>query len=64
MYVNGTQVGALAKTGAIANEAGTNWLIGARTSASPAVFMSGRLDEVRIYNRALTAADVALLSNP
>ena len=40
---------------------GTDWLIGARTPSSPAAFMSGLLDDMRIYNRALTAGEVSQL---
>jgi hypothetical protein len=63
LYINGTQRGTIARTGPILDEAGVGWLIGARTPASPAIFMSGRLDEVRIYDRALSATDVVQLVN-
>jgi hypothetical protein len=62
VYINGAQITTLAKTGVIADEVGTGWLIGARSPASPAIFMNGRLDDVRIYNRSLTAADVTALN--
>jgi phage protein U len=63
VYVNGVQVATAAKTGAIADEVGVDWLIGARTPASPGAFMNGLLDEVRVYNRALAAADITQLNN-
>ena len=57
LYVNGTQVATRAQTGALATSDGplrfggnTVWA----ASSSP-----GRLDELRVYNRALTAAEVA-----
>ena len=55
MYVNGVQTGTQAQTGAL------------RTSTQPLRFggnavwrewFRGRLDEIRIYNRALTAAQI------
>ena len=61
VYLDGTQIGAIAKSGSIADEAGTAWLIGARTPANPTAFIAGLLDDVRIYSRALTAADLAFL---
>jgi subtilisin family serine protease len=64
VYVNGAQIVSLAKTGAIADEVGTSWLIGARTPATPSVFMHGLLDDVRIYNFALSAAEISVLNNP
>jgi hypothetical protein len=63
VYVNGTQQGMIARTGPIADEVGVGWLIGARTPAAPAIFMSGKLDDVRIYSRALSANDILSLFN-
>lgn len=63
-YVNGALVGQVARTGAIADEIGVAWLIGARRPSSPAIFMAGRLDDVRVYQSALTTAEIAgLYSN-
>jgi hypothetical protein len=66
VYVNGVQVASAAKTGAIADAVGIDWAIGAGIAANsvPLGFMNGLVDEVRLYNRALTPADVALLSTP
>jgi hypothetical protein len=61
LYLNGTQMASVGKSGAIADEAGTAWLIGARTPANPTACIAGLLDDVRIYNRALTGPDVAQL---
>ncbi len=63
VYLNGVQVKTAAKSGPIADEVGTAWLIGARTPANPGAFMHGLLDDVRVYTRALTGADVAELFN-
>ncbi len=55
IYVNGTLVGSQAKTGAIASS--TNQLqIGGDSIFGQ--FFSGMIDEVRVYNTALTAAQV------
>ncbi len=63
LYLNGVQLASVAKTGPIADEAGTNWLIGARTPANPATFMQGLLDDIRIYNFALAGSEVTQLYN-
>ena len=63
VYLDGVQVKTAAKSGPIADEVGTAWLIGARTPANPGAFMHGLLDDVRVYTRALTGADVAELFN-
>ena len=53
-YVNGTQVATQARTGAITTS--TNVLrIGGSAFGS---YFSGLIDEVRVYNRALTAAEI------
>lgn len=62
-YVDGREIGRTAKTGAIADDAGVNWTIGARTATSPAIFMNGSLDDVRIYNRALSAIEMREMYN-
>src|SRR4029077_12207922 len=55
LYVNGVQVASLAKTGAIATS--TNPLqIGGDSLYGQ--YFAGRIDEVRIYNRALSAAEI------
>ena len=55
VFVNGAQVGSRAVTGAITNDAGPLRIGG--NSVWPEWF-AGRLDEVRLYNRALTAAEL------
>jgi fibronectin type 3 domain-containing protein len=55
LYVNGTEVATLGRTGTL--QATTTPLrIGGNTYAGE--FFAGRIDEVRIYNRALSAAEV------
>ena len=56
LYVNGSQVGSLAATGsmAVSNRA---LRIGGSTTLSGRYF-AGRIDEVRIYNRALTQTEI------
>jgi hypothetical protein len=55
LYVNGTQVSSRAQTGPI--EVSTNPLqIGGDSIYRQ--YFSGRIDEIRVYNRALTAAEI------
>ena len=55
LYVNGVQVSSLAKTGSIATS--TNPLqIGGDSLYGQ--YFAGRIDEVRIYNRALSVAEI------
>ena len=55
LYSNGTQVGSQAVTGAMANSSGALRIGG---NAVWAEWFSGRIDDLRLYNRALTAAEV------
>jgi hypothetical protein len=54
-YVNGTQVSTRAQTGAIDVSTGSLRIGG---TAAYGEFFQGRIDEVRIYNRALSAAEI------
>jgi subtilisin family serine protease len=63
VYINGVQAASLARSGAIGDEAGTDWLIGARTPASPAIFVDGMLDDIRMYDLALSATEINQLSS-
>jgi hypothetical protein len=56
LYVNGTQVAAVARTGKLATS-GQPLRIGGNTVFNE--WFNGTLDEVRVYNRALSAAEVA-----
>jgi hypothetical protein len=55
LYVNGTLVNTRARSGEIATSNGVLRIGG---TAIREQFFSGRIDEVRIYNRALTAAEI------
>jgi hypothetical protein len=54
-YVNGTQAGSVAQTGNIQTSTGP-LRIGGNSVWSE--WFAGRIDEVRIYNRALTQAEI------
>ena len=55
-YVNGVLVGTTARTGTIAVSNGAIRIGG--NASSTGEFFNGMIDEVRIYNRALTAAEI------
>jgi hypothetical protein len=55
LYVNGLQVGTRAVSGALVTSTGALRIGG---NAVWGEFFRGRLDEIRIYNRALTAAEI------
>ncbi|HJU47198.1 MAG TPA: LamG-like jellyroll fold domain-containing protein, partial [Gaiellaceae bacterium] len=55
LFVNGTQAAQLAQTGPIATSSGVLRLGG---NAVWGEWFAGRLDDVRVYNRALTAAQI------
>jgi hypothetical protein len=55
LFVNGTQIASLATAGPIATSTGDLW-IGANNVWSE--WFSGAIDEVRVYNRALSAAEI------
>jgi glucose/arabinose dehydrogenase/chitodextrinase len=54
-FVNGTQVSSVARSGAIATSSGALSIGG---DALYGQYFSGRIDDVRIYNRALTAPEI------
>lgn len=56
LYINGVQVSSVAVTGNITVT--TNPLRIGGTTALSGQYFAGRIDEVRIYNRALTAAEI------
>ncbi|NOT57871.1 MAG: DUF1929 domain-containing protein, partial [Deltaproteobacteria bacterium] len=60
LYVNGTQVASRAQTGAIATSANPLRIGGNRVWGE---FFQGRIDEVRIYNRALNPAEIQTTMN-
>ena len=55
LYVNGTQVGSRAVSGSLATSTGALRIGG---NSLWGEYFAGRIDEVRIYNRALTAAEI------
>ena len=55
IFVNGTQVGTRAQTGAITTSASPLRIGG---NSAWGEYFAGRIDEVRVYNRALTAAEI------
>jgi hypothetical protein len=61
-YINGVSVGSTPLTGSISypNSNTEPWRIGRRGDAAPGYF-NGRIDEVRIYDRALTASEMKQL---
>jgi hypothetical protein len=67
MYVNGTEVSSYLTTtdgiGSRSDDSAINLTLGARQGVSVLGVLKGKLDEVRIYNRALSATEVAALYN-
>src|SRR5258708_3874484 len=62
LYVNGAQVASQAQTAPLATTTGTLQIGG---DSYPNEFFAGRIDQVRIYNRALTQAEIqADMTNP
>ena len=55
LYVNGTQVATVARTGSIAVSALPVWIGGNNPYGE---YFNGVIDEVRIYNRALSVAEI------
>src|SRR6185503_7505670 len=61
LYRNGQAIGS--KAGLVSVQVNTNWAIGARGGGG-ASFFSGAIDEVRMYNRALSESEINALSTP
>ncbi len=63
-YINGLNVGSTPLTGNITypNSNTEPWRIGRRGDAAPGYF-DGKIDEVRVYNRALSASEMKTLYN-
>lgn len=61
LYINGAVVDTTAKTGAI-NYSGSSDLFIGRTAGSSSNFHNGLVDDVRVYNRALTTAEMVQLT--
>jgi len=61
VYLNGSME---ASTGTVENYAGaaiTKWAVGYRYSSSPSAYFAGRIDELRVYSRALNPDEVEAL---
>jgi hypothetical protein len=63
LYLNGIEVGSTAKTGTLATSASVPVSIGRNPSETGTNFLRGAVDDLRIFNRALTAAEVTTLFN-
>jgi hypothetical protein len=62
LYVNGVQVSTRATTGVVQSSTNPLWIGGNQPYGE---FFQGLIDEVRVYNRALTASEVnADMGNP
>lgn len=62
LYLNGANNGGKAQSGNI-NDSENNLTIGASTKSTSETYFDGIIDEVRIYNRALTAQEIQRLYN-
>ncbi len=60
VYIDGSQAATATAKGSISPSAGTNLLVGA-DPIDPAAKFTGAVDEVRVYQRALSAAEIAAL---
>ncbi|MGD8643372.1 MAG: DUF4347 domain-containing protein, partial [Chromatiales bacterium] len=63
IYFDGVEVASSAMTGSVAYTNGTNSYIGAHGELSPEWDLIGLVDDARIYDRALTATEIATLAN-
>ncbi len=66
LYLNGTQVGSTGKSGSLSTNSGVSVWIGGNPPEGSARPWDGLLDEVRIYDRALSAGEIQALplANP
>ncbi|MNC93844.1 hypothetical protein D3C83_105630 [compost metagenome] len=63
LYLNGVLVASMSKTGSVAASASVPVTIGRSPEGSAFTQMSGALDDLRIYNRGLSAAEIAALAS-
>jgi hypothetical protein len=61
LYLNGVQVGSTAKTGSIATSTSVPVSIGRNPSGTGSNYVNGAVDDMRIFTRALAAAEVTAL---
>jgi len=64
IYLNGVSLGSLAATGKIETSSGRVLLGAGRDQDPPTHYLAGRLDDARLYKRALSVADVKELIPP
>jgi hypothetical protein len=64
LFLDGVPVGSTSKTGSLAGDPGVGVWIGGNPPDGSAKPWNGRIDEVRIYDRALTAAEILALPPP
>jgi hypothetical protein len=64
LYLNGSLVGSTGKTGSLTPNSAVPVWIGGNPPDSAARPWDGRLDEVRIYDRALSVAEIQALPLP
>ncbi len=64
LYQDGQQVGRLSKTGPLASNPAAPFWIGGNPSVATARPWDGKIGDVRVYNRALSAEEVQALANP
>lgn len=58
IYVNGSQEASVGATGALSNN-NVGWAVAALNASSPANYFAGRVDEAKIFSRALSASEVS-----
>ncbi len=63
MYINGVDTGATTPYNGTLNTTTTNFYIGKLNASGGNYFFKGKIDDVRIYNRALSASEVKQLYN-
>ena len=64
IYVDGVLRGSVNNTGTITYNKGPDFFIGKHGNGGTTYDFTGSIDDVRVYNRALNAQEVALLFNP
>jgi len=64
LYLNGAQVGSTGKSGSLSTNSGVSVWIGGNPPEGSARPWDGLLDEVRIYDRALSAGEIQALPLP
>jgi hypothetical protein len=64
VYLDGAVVGTAASTGKIETSTGRLLLGAGRDTNPPTLYLAGRIDDARLYNRGLSAADVKELVPP